>query len=117
MNVQRKPEGLKREPLPEEWLVFGFLSIILLGALLLALPLSTRDGHSIGLFDGLFTAASAVCVTGLIVVDTGTTFTVFGKTVLGLLIQAGGDAKLLLCHAPEIAGAFDTVTDSHLKTS
>ena len=79
MNVLRKPEGLKREPLPEEWLVFGFLGIILLGTLLLALPLSTRDGHSIGLFDSLFTATSAVCVTGLVAVDTGTTFSQIGR--------------------------------------
>ena len=90
MNAPRKPEGLKREPLPEEWLVFGFLGIILLGALLLALPLSTRDGHSIGLFDSLFTATSAVCVTGLVAVDTGTTFSLFGQVVLMALIQVGG---------------------------
>ena len=80
----------KREPRPEEWLVFGFLGIILLGTLLLALPVSTRDGHSIGLFDSLFTATSAVCVTGLVAVDTGTTFSMFGQAVLLVLIQVGG---------------------------
>ena len=90
MNVLHKPEGLRREPRPEEWLVFGFLGIILLGTLLLALPVSTRDGHSIGLFDSLFTATSAVCVTGLVAVDTGTTFSMFGQAVLLVLIQVGG---------------------------
>ena len=90
MNVPHKPEGLRREPRPEEWLVFGFLGIILLGTLLLALPVSTRDGHSIGLFDSLFTATSAVCVTGLVAVDTGTTFSLFGQAVLLVLIQVGG---------------------------
>ena len=90
MSVPHKPEGLKREPRPEEWLVFGFLGIILLGTLLLALPVSTRDGHSIGLFDSLFTATSAVCVTGLVAVDTGTTFSLFGQAVLLVLIQVGG---------------------------
>ena len=90
MNVPHKPEGLRREPRPEEWLVFGFLGIILLGMLLLALPVSTRDGHSIGLFDSLFTATSAVCVTGLVAVDTGTTVSLFGQAVLLVLIQVGG---------------------------
>ena len=90
MNMPHKPEGLKREPRAEEWLVFGFLGIILLGTLLLALPVSTRDGHSIGLFDSLFTATSAVCVTGLVAVDTGTTFSLFGQAVLLVLIQVGG---------------------------
>ena len=90
MSVPRKPEGLKREPRPEEWLVFGFLGIILLGTLLLALPVATKDGHSIGLLDSLFTATSAVCVTGLVAVDTGTTFSLFGQAVLLVLIQVGG---------------------------
>ncbi|MBE5775713.1 MAG: Trk family potassium uptake protein [Clostridiales bacterium] len=88
--MPHKPEGLRREPRPEEWLVFGFLGIILLGTLLLALPVSTRYGHSIGLFDSLFTATSAVCVTGLVAVDTGTTFSLFGQAVLLVLIQVGG---------------------------
>ena len=90
MNVLHKPEGLRREPRPEEWLVFGFLGIILLGTLLLALPVATKDGHSIGLLDSLFTATSAVCVTGLVAVDTGTTFSLFGQAVLLVLIQVGG---------------------------
>ena len=90
MNVPRQSKGLRREPRPEGWLVFGFLGIILLGTLLLALPVSTRDGHSIGLFDSLFTATSAVCVTGLVAVDTGTTFSMFGQAVLLVLIQVGG---------------------------
>ena len=90
MSVPHKPEGLKREPRPEEWLVFGFLGIILLGTLLLALPISTKDGSSVGLFDSLFTATSAVCVTGLVAVDTGTTFSLFGQAVLLALIQVGG---------------------------
>ena len=90
MSVPRRPEGMKRGSLPEEWLVFGFLGIILLGALLLALPVSTQDGRGVGLFDSLFTATSAVCVTGLVAVDTGTTFSLFGQAVLLVLIQVGG---------------------------
>ena len=90
MSVPNKLAGLKRAPRPEEWLVFGFMSIILLGSLLLALPISTKDGQSVGFFDSLFTATSAVCVTGLVAVDTGTTFSPFGQAVLLVLIQVGG---------------------------
>ena len=90
MSVPRRLEELKRDPRPEEWLVFGFMSIILLGSLLLALPISTKDGQSVGFFDSLFTATSAVCVTGLVAVDTGTTFSLFGQAVLLTLIQVGG---------------------------
>ena len=90
MSVPRRLEELKRNPRPEEWLVFGFMSIILLGSLLLALPISTKDGQSVGFFDSLFTATSAVCVTGLVAVDTGTTFSLFGQVVLLTLIQVGG---------------------------
>lgn len=68
----------------------GFGLIILLGSILLALPCATQSGQSIGWFDGLFTATSAVCVTGLVVRDTGTTFNLFGQIVLMCLIEVGG---------------------------
>ena len=74
----------------ESVLALGFLALILLGAGLLALPAAARDGRSIGFFDSLFTSASAVCVTGLVAVDTGTTFSFFGQAVLLALIQVGG---------------------------
>ena len=64
--------------------------VILLGTGLLALPAAARNGQSIGLFDSLFTSTSAVCVTGLVAVDTGTTFSMFGQVVLLVLIQIGG---------------------------
>ena len=56
----------------------------------LALPAASRNGKGISLFDSLFTATSAVCVTGLVAVDTGTTFSLFGQVVLLVLIQVGG---------------------------
>ena len=68
----------------------GFALIILLGSVLLALPCATQSGQSIGWFDGLFTSTSAVCVTGLVVRDTGTTFNLFGQLVLLCLIEVGG---------------------------
>ena len=71
-------------------IIVGFLSVILLGGLLLSLPCATQSGQSIGWFDALFTSTSAVCVTGLVVRDTGTTFSLFGKIVLLCLIEVGG---------------------------
>ena len=74
----------------ENILVRGFLALILLGTILLALPAASADGRSIGLFDSLFTSTSAVCVTGLVAADTGTVFSLFGQIVLLVLIQVGG---------------------------
>ncbi|WP_339291462.1 TrkH family potassium uptake protein [Paenibacillus sp. FSL E2-0201] len=71
-------------------MVLGFASIILIGALLLMLPISSTSKNAVSFIDALFTATSATCVTGLVVLDTGTTFTIFGKTVIMVLIQVGG---------------------------
>lgn len=73
---------------PARVLVLGFAVLILIGALLLELPVSTYT--DISFLDALFTATSAVCVTGLVVVDTGTFFTPFGQVVIMCLIQVGG---------------------------
>lgn len=73
---------------PPQILVLGFLSIILLGTVLLMLPFSTTQG--ISLVDALFTSTSAVCVTGLIVKDTPVDFTTTGQIIILLLIQIGG---------------------------
>ncbi|WP_410986376.1 TrkH family potassium uptake protein [Bacillus cereus] len=75
---------------PAHILVLGFLGLILIGTFLLMLPISTQDRHHLSFIDALFEATSAVCVTGLAVVDTGSTFTVFGQIVLLILIQLGG---------------------------
>jgi len=75
---------------PAAVLIGGFLVMILIGTLLLALPWAAADRHSIGLVDALFTATSAVCVTGLIVKDTPVDFSLFGQIVILLLIQLGG---------------------------
>lgn len=66
-----------------------FGAVILAGAVLLYLPVSTQSGF-ISWQDALFTATSATCVTGLVVVDTGSYFTLFGQGVILALIQAGG---------------------------
>lgn len=75
---------------PPQVLVLGFAVIIFTGAFLLASPLASLDGHSLSFTDALFTATSATCVTGLVVVDTGTHFTLFGQVVIMVLIQVGG---------------------------
>ncbi|MEG0768579.1 MAG: potassium transporter TrkG [Ruthenibacterium sp.] len=75
---------------PTKVIVSSFLFVILCGALLLMLPISSRDGQSCGLLGALFTATSATCVTGLIVFDTFLQFTTFGQVVIILLIQIGG---------------------------
>lgn len=75
---------------PPKVLVLGFGSIILLGTLLLSLPASTVNGKGLPFLDALFTATSATCVTGLVVVDTGDTFTRFGEMVILSMIQIGG---------------------------
>lgn len=71
-------------------IALGFVTVILLGSLLLTLPVASATGVCVSWFDALFTATSAVCVTGLVVVDTGTTYSTFGHAVLMVLIQIGG---------------------------
>lgn len=75
---------------PAQMMVLGFGSVILIGALLLMTPLATNSGNSTSFIDCLFTATSAVCVTGLIVVETSIHWSIFGKVVIILLIQIGG---------------------------
>lgn len=71
-------------------IILGFLSVIILGSILLMLPVATRDGKGAVFSDALFTATSAVCVTGLVIHDTATYWSMFGQSVILLLIQIGG---------------------------
>ena len=73
---------------PAQLFITSFLGIIILGTSLLMLPKATHEG--ISFIDALFTSTSAVCVTGLIVVDTGSYFTAFGQSIIVFLIQLGG---------------------------
>jgi trk system potassium uptake protein TrkH len=75
---------------PPKILVLGFLMIIFIGTFLLAIPYATVDGKGLSFLNAFFTATSAACVNGLVVVDTGTTFTLFGQLVILSLIQLGG---------------------------
>lgn len=75
---------------PVQILVIGFALVILTGAILLTLPIASNEGIRTPFVDALFTSTSAVCVTGLVTLDTGTYWSYFGKTVIIILIQIGG---------------------------
>jgi trk system potassium uptake protein TrkH len=85
---------MKKEPrkplLPNQYLIVGFCSIIAIGSVLLFLPVSHRQGIGITYIDALFTSVSAVCVTGLVTLDVAATFSLFGRTVIAVLILLGG---------------------------
>jgi len=71
-------------------LAIGFALVILIGGLILSLPISSANGEHTNILDSLFTSTSAVCVTGLVTVDTGTHWSNFGKVLVMLLIEVGG---------------------------
>lgn len=75
---------------PTQIIAIAFAGIILLGSLLLTLPIASRDGHSAGFLNALFTSTSATCVTGLVVYDTGIQWSGFGQIVIISLIELGG---------------------------
>ncbi len=80
----------KLELNPPRVLALGFGSLILIGAFLLNLPMAAKNGESIGFINALFTSASSVCVTGLVVVNTAQYWSLFGQIVIICLIQMGG---------------------------
>lgn len=83
---------------PAQTVVLSFAMVILVGTLLLMMPFATTDGEGLSFTESLFTATSAVCVTGLIVVDTATAFTVWGWIIILLLIQIGGLGIMILSY-------------------
>ena len=91
-NALEKPNDIlsRRYLRPERVLTLGFFFLIVIGSILLSLPISSVSGRSIGMHNSVFTATSCVCVTGLVVLDTGTTFSFFGRMVVLVLIQIGG---------------------------
>ena len=80
---------IKRQS-PARLIALGFISLILIGSILLRLPFCVKEGAHLSYIDSLYTSTSAVCVTGLIAVDAGDTFTPLGQMILGLLMQTGG---------------------------
>lgn len=85
------PRSARKAPFnPSKAVALGFAGAILLGAFLLALPVSRADGSGFPFLTALFTSTSAVCVTGLTIVDTATYWSPFGQVMIMLLIQVGG---------------------------
>lgn len=75
---------------PARFIVLGFAVTIVIGALALLLPVVANEGVNVSVVDAFFTSTSAVCVTGLIAIDTADTFNGIGQTIVALLIQIGG---------------------------
>ena len=89
-KIVKRLSDLVNKMEPTQIMVIGFAIVILVGAILLSMPISTQSGESIGFLDALFTSTSAVCVTGLIAVDTSTYWSFFGQLTIITLIQIGG---------------------------
>ena len=85
-----KLKNLKRKINTFQIIIAGFAGAIFIGALILMLPVSSKSGEVTPFGDALFTATSAVCVTGLVVRDTATHWSYFGQAIILLLIQTGG---------------------------
>ncbi len=85
MNVK-----IKKHFASSQIIIFGFAGAIILGTILLMLPISSASGNMTPFSDALFTSTSAVCVTGLVVHDTATHWSMFGQFIILLLIQVGG---------------------------
>ncbi|UWO26935.1 TrkH family potassium uptake protein [Marvinbryantia formatexigens DSM 14469] len=90
MQKLRDRKNLRKSFSTSRIIILGFLLVILIGSLLLMLPFSTREAGGASFWDALFTATSAVCVTGLVVQDTATYWSQFGQLIILLLIQIGG---------------------------
>lgn len=75
---------------PAQIIALSFLLIIIIGGLLLSLPISHTENTEVSIMDAFFTSVSAVCVTGLVTLTTATTWSIFGKLVILILIQVGG---------------------------
>ncbi|MFC2294753.1 MAG: potassium transporter TrkG, partial [Leptotrichia hongkongensis] len=82
--------GKRKEISPYTVILVSFVIIILIGGFLLSLPIAIENGQKTNLLEGMFTATSAVCVTGLTVNDVSKVYNLFGKTVIMILIQLGG---------------------------
>lgn len=82
--------GIEKRLSSSQIIILGFAVVILTGSVFLMIPAATKDGQGAAFADALFTATSAVCVTGLVVQDTASYWTVFGQAVILLLIQIGG---------------------------
>ena len=77
----------KKKLTPFQTIILGFAAVVLAGALILMLPISSSEGKITPFHEALFTSTSSVCVTGLVVQDTGSYWSAFGQSVILLLIR------------------------------
>ena len=89
---------------PFQSIILGFAAVIMLGGFMLCLPAASANGESAPLIDAMFTSTSAVCVTGLVVRDTATSWSPLGQAIILLLIQIGGLGVVT------VAGAFTVLS-------
>ncbi|HCJ67044.1 MAG TPA: Trk family potassium uptake protein [Elusimicrobia bacterium] len=87
---------MRNQLTPAQVLFLGFLFLIISGGILLSLPFSSTTKKAMPFIDAFFTATSAICVTGLVIVDPGTHFSLFGQLVLLTLIQIGGLGYMMM---------------------
>jgi 2a38: potassium uptake protein, TrkH family len=90
METKKTEKKRKFKLSPMKKIILGYIAIIFLGAFILTLPISSRDGIHTSFEDALFTSTSATCVTGLVVQDTATYWSLFGQIVILCLIEIGG---------------------------
>ena len=90
VKMWKTSKKITKQQSPARTIAFGFAVLIFIGAALLSLPIAVRGAGQLPGLDALFTATSAVCVTGLVTVHPGDTFTLFGQAVLAVLMQLGG---------------------------
>ena len=90
MNERINKEKIKFKLMPVQIILIGFFVLVLLGTLLLMLPVSSAEGKWTDPLTASFTAVSASCVTGLVAVDTGTYWSLFGQIIILIMIQIGG---------------------------
>ena len=88
METKKTEKKRKFKLSPMKKIILGYIAIIFLGAFILTLPISSRDGIHTSFEDALFTSTSATCVTGLVVQDTATYWSLFGQIVILCLIAA-----------------------------
>jgi len=115
--LSRKSRSSEPKLAPAQLFIISFIFVILMGTGLLLMPEATNSGK-ISIIDALFTATSATCVTGLVVVDTGSYFTTFGQIVTLILIQIGGLGLMTVTtFFAVIAGKNISVRESLLMSS
>lgn len=114
-NIELLAQAVIHQPVKS--IITSYLIIIFLGAILLMMPFSSSEKENVSFINALFTSASAVCVTGLIVVDTATRYSLFGKIVIMLLIQIGGLGIMFFAYFGSVVMGRKTSLEDKMSAS